>query len=249
MRADSLVTDRDGTGVLLSVCCCVYCDSHVMASACLYATLSSGSRSKTELPRTTIIPIDSLVARSTASSSTMFRNWSKPRSVPVTLRLPFSFTAQGRNRAASEVWATCWLHLLAVVEHPRHAPFIFLSMYLRTGGAGVCRGGTAAWRRGQPPLPRVSGSRSRAACGAARAASSSSSSASDVLRASPLQRVLGTAGLPGEMSEGRRTSSAQALGRPWRRRARKLPPRLLCSHDGCGVVRVGRGLREASTVA
>ena len=41
----------------------------------------------------TTIPMSCFILSSTAPSSTMFMNWSKPRSVPVTARLAFRETA------------------------------------------------------------------------------------------------------------------------------------------------------------
>lgn len=64
----------------------------------LSGTLSrSRSRSKEKKNKTllklTTIPMSCFILSSTAPSSTMFMNWSKPRSVPVTARLALRATA------------------------------------------------------------------------------------------------------------------------------------------------------------
>jgi hypothetical protein len=133
--------------------------------------------------------------------------------------------------------------LHGATEHTRHAPFIFLSMYLRTGGR---RGHSSVERTASATTAKgfTTGPWSRTACGAARAASKGTAPRGLRCGRRGCRACLGTAGLAGEWSEcqGKRTSSAQALGRPWRRHARR-PPRLLCSRDGCGLVRVGYRLR------
>jgi hypothetical protein len=78
----------------------------------------------------------------------MFRNWSNPRRVPVTLRLPFSFTVrrkarEGGKRERQQCRRACANTRSAVMpSRKRHAPFIFLSMYL----VGVPQGNRAAGR-------------------------------------------------------------------------------------------------------
>ena len=131
------------------VCVCYYSAGPWHApSPPFHPSRSRGSNSRTELPRTTIIPIDSFVAKSTASSRTMFRNWSNPRRVPVTLRLPFSFTVrrkarEGGKRERQQCRRACANTRSAVMpSRKRHAPFIFLSMYL----VGVPQGNRAAGR-------------------------------------------------------------------------------------------------------
>jgi hypothetical protein len=161
----------------------------------------------------------------------MFRNWSKPRSVPVTLRLPFSFTAERSRRGSVRSGGNSFcVPLHAATEHTRHAPFIFLSMYLRTGG----RRGHSVERTASATAAKgfTSGPWSRATCGAARAASKRTAPRGLRCGRRGCRACTGTAGLAGEwVLEGRRTSSAQALGRPWRRHA----------HSWCASVTVFAG--------
>lgn len=57
-------------------------------------TASRASMVEMLFPRMTTMPMSTLRFSSTAASSTRFMNWSKPRSVPVTCRLAFRWTAR-----------------------------------------------------------------------------------------------------------------------------------------------------------
>lgn len=72
--------------------CCTH--SYSLLSAATAARMSTHAAAAAAVAERTTMPMSVLAFMSTVWSSTMFMNWSKPRSVPVTCLLAFRVTAK-----------------------------------------------------------------------------------------------------------------------------------------------------------